>query len=289
MLTMRTHLPLHERLDISLQVVATSPYPRLDLSGLVNASWIVSHVVFGSVVTETRGLRFAAGPGDVMVHPPQVPFSERAGGPGVHQWMALTVTRSGEMAPSDVLLQQPVSPVVALGARAEGYRQTFALLDEEWRREPDQRSPLRIAGLTALLLDTVIAAWTDAGAEARPPEIRTPKGRFADLLLYVERHLAERITRDDLARRACLHPGSFDRAFRAAHGDSPIRVLQAMRLARARRLLETTDDTLEHIAAAVGLGDAAHFGRVFRARLGMSPGAYRERAKATTTRYIPPL
>jgi transcriptional regulator GlxA family with amidase domain len=45
-----------------------------------------------------------------------------------------------------------------------------------------------------------------------------------------------------------------------------------MRLSEVRRRLETTDETLETIARYVGLTDATHLSRLFRARFGMAPG-----------------
>ena len=58
-----------------------------------------------------------------------------------------------------------------------------------------------------------------------------------------------------------------------------MRMLRDLRLRRARTLLESTDDTLDSIAAACGLGDAAAFSRAFKAHYGLAPGAHRRDAR----------
>ena len=132
--------------------------------------------------------------------------------------------------------------------------------------------------------------WRAAGAVPRPPSLETPADRFAGLVHFMTEHLSERIGRDDLAARACLHPGSLNRAFRLAYGVPPMRLLRDLRLTRARQLLETTDDTLDVVAARCGFEDAAYFSRAFHARYGLPPGrhrqAVREGVKSAASRYF---
>jgi AraC-like DNA-binding protein len=289
--------PFHQHIEIALHIVQTAPYVRLALESVTFPFWIASHVQTGLVETETAGIRQTVRPGDVMVHPPHVPFSERAEGPGVHQWFAFdTAGGDGGAADTrDLLSRFPVSLVVPLGpARGARYADAFRALESAWGADQNTAPPgsdLRTAALAALLLAEIIDAWNEAGGIPRPAAAQPRRERFAEVVAHMETHLSERVTRDDLAAIACLHPGSFDRAFRAAYGLPPLRLLQEMRLRRARRLLQTTNDTLEAIARACGLGDAARLGRTFRARYGVSPGAWRapKSAKTTMTGYIPPL
>jgi AraC-like DNA-binding protein len=275
---------IRARIDAAVWIVETAPYASLDLRGTTRPYWIVSHVLEGAVVTETGGLRYSVGPGDVMVHPPNLPFSETAAGPGIHQWMGFEA--SSESA-ATLFARYPVPPVVSLGARRQTYRATFEAL-ENVCGEPEDRPgrTLRAASLASLLLAEALAAWADAGCPPRPDAFAPPSERFAAVVAYMETRLADRLTREDLARRAFLHPGSFDRAFSAAYGRPPMRLLQEMRLARAQSLLETTEETLDAVARAAGLGDAGRLGRLFRARFGISPGAYRTRARTTRGSYL---
>ena len=281
---------IQTRFGIALWNIETAPYRQLDLRDVAYPHWILSHVLQGDVTTMTSGEEARAWAGDVMIHPPHLPFSERATGAGIHQWMlfdaSLTET-DASVAPLELLLRFPLPMVVSLGERKAAFAEVFEALRIAWETSDNAPDDLRVAGLAGVLLSEVIGAWREAGGPPRPATIQTPRGRFAETLRYMEQNLAARLTREDLARRAFLHPGSFDRAFRAAHGTPPMRLLLEMRLARARRLLETTNDTLDAIARACGLGDAPRFSRHFRARYGLAPGAYRAQICAARVEYIP--
>ncbi|WP_366946375.1 helix-turn-helix transcriptional regulator [uncultured Bradyrhizobium sp.] len=53
--------------------------------------------------------------------------------------------------------------------------------------------------------------------------------------------------------------------------------LQHLLIDTARPLLELGDLTVQQIADQVGYGDTSSFARLFRERVGLSPGAYRRR------------
>jgi transcriptional regulator GlxA family with amidase domain len=51
--------------------------------------------------------------------------------------------------------------------------------------------------------------------------------------------------------------------------------LQNLRIEHGKQLLETTNLAVEEVSAASGYGDASFFRRLFRRRVGLTPGAYR--------------
>src|SRR5260370_26371131 len=67
------------------------------------------------------------------------------------------------------------------------------------------------------------------------------------------------------------------RRFARATGMSPIEYCRAVRIARARELLEGGDTSQKQIAQSLGYKDVASFARVFRKAVGSAPGAYRKR------------
>jgi transcriptional regulator GlxA family with amidase domain len=79
-----------------------------------------------------------------------------------------------------------------------------------------------------------------------------------------------------LARQACLSTYHFHRAFTAAFGRTPHQYRTGLRLARAKRLLESTDLTVTEICGAVGFESAASFSLLFRRSFGVSPAAMRK-------------
>ena len=140
---------------------------------------------------------------------------------------------------------------------------------------------LRVFTLATELLAQILQSWAAQGSPPRPRALQTAEDRFADVVNYMASHLDRKLTRDDLASRVFLHPGYLDRVFRAAYGVAPMQMLRDLRLRRAKELLESTDDTLDTIAHACGLGDAAAFSRAFRARYGTAPGKHRQSVRLT--------
>ncbi|WP_233831934.1 helix-turn-helix domain-containing protein [Paraburkholderia sp. ZP32-5] len=106
-----------------------------------------------------------------------------------------------------------------------------------------------------------------------PPNTRGD--RLSGLLDWVSGNLAVPHTLDTLAARALMSRRTFTRRFRLATGATVGAWLLAQRLARAQQLLESTDKSIEAIAASAGFGSAAslrqHFGEAFRT----SPSAWR--------------
>jgi len=83
--------------------------------------------------------------------------------------------------------------------------------------------------------------------------------------------LAAMATAAGLERRTLL------RRFASATGMTPIKYCRAVRIARARELLEGGDTSQKQIAQSLGYKDVASFARVFRKAVGSAPGAYRKR------------
>jgi AraC family transcriptional regulator len=78
-----------------------------------------------------------------------------------------------------------------------------------------------------------------------------------------------------VAQVACLSPYHFQRMFRAAFAQTPMRHLQARRLRAACRLLAETDEDITTIALRVGFESLGSFSWLFRRKLGMSPRQFR--------------
>lgn len=99
--------------------------------------------------------------------------------------------------------------------------------------------------------------------------------RLAAVLAWALAHLDQAHSLDALAQRALMSRRSFTRHFRDATGTTVGEWLAGQRLARAQRLLETSEHGLDAIAAHTGFGTAASLRQHFAARLGTSPSAYR--------------
>jgi transcriptional regulator GlxA family with amidase domain len=80
-----------------------------------------------------------------------------------------------------------------------------------------------------------------------------------------------------LAERSGLTPRTLARRFKTATGRTPIDYVQSVRVEEAKRILETEVLHTDGVSALVGYEDPASFRRMFGARVGLSPAAYRRK------------
>ncbi len=107
---------------------------------------------------------------------------------------------------------------------------------------------------------------------------------FEDTVAWVQEHLDEPVTVEDLAVRSAMSPRTFARRFLAATGTTPYQWLLGQRVQFAQRLLEASDLSIEAVAERSGFCTAGnlrkHFSRVVRT----SPQAYRHTFQDRTKR-----
>ncbi len=91
----------------------------------------------------------------------------------------------------------------------------------------------------------------------------------------VEDNLGSRICISDLANLVGLSPSHFFRAFRETFGTAPMAYVIRLRIARAQQLMLRSARPLSQVALECGLCDQAHFTRMFRQVVGMTPRQWR--------------
>ena len=102
-----------------------------------------------------------------------------------------------------------------------------------------------------------------------------------DALRYIERHCFEPISLSDVAAALHRSPGHVTTALKRATGKTVGAWIMAGRLAEARNRLLHSDEMIDVIAERVGYGDVTHFIRLFRREHGITPAAWRSRARAS--------
>jgi transcriptional regulator GlxA family with amidase domain len=73
----------------------------------------------------------------------------------------------------------------------------------------------------------------------------------------------------------------FARVFRREVGTTPAAYVEAVRCEAARRLLETTDRSVDDVARAAGFGRTETLQRTFKRVIGVSPRHYRQHFQST--------
>jgi transcriptional regulator GlxA family with amidase domain len=98
---------------------------------------------------------------------------------------------------------------------------------------------------------------------------------FAELITWLESHVAKPMTIASLAARCGLSERTFYRRFVAATGQTPAHFIQNARLETARTLL-ATNLSLKVIAVRSGMGSAARLSLAFERKFGLTPSMFRK-------------
>jgi AraC family transcriptional regulator len=99
--------------------------------------------------------------------------------------------------------------------------------------------------------------------------------RFAEVLAYINDHLDQTTTINDLARISNLSPAQFSRFFQDATGVSLQRWQMDARIRSAQRLMvDDPGESLAAIASLVGFSHPSHFSRAFLEIVGTTPSAW---------------
>ena len=126
-----------------------------------------------------------------------------------------------------------------------------------------------------LLLD----ARTAQSAYTLPALLANGDALVRRLVQRIEETLPRPPAVSALADAFAMSTRTLSRRVREATGQGPSALIQAVRLARARRLIETTRMSIDQVAAAVGYEDATALRRLMRRRTGATPTRFRAHAE----------
>ncbi|MFE9360657.1 GlxA family transcriptional regulator [Streptomyces olivaceoviridis] len=107
------------------------------------------------------------------------------------------------------------------------------------------------------------------------PLPKAPCDTVGEVLAWMEAHLDQEVTVEQLAARAHMAPRTFARRFQQETGTTPYRWILRQRVLLAQELLEGADETMDAIAWRTGFGTAAALRHQFVRALGTTPNAYR--------------
>jgi chromate reductase, NAD(P)H dehydrogenase (quinone) len=105
---------------------------------------------------------------------------------------------------------------------------------------------------------------------------------------YMEEHLQDNLSLDELARETSYSRAHFLRMFRATTGKTPHQYLTQRRIERAKSmLLKAEKISLTDIAAWCGFSSQSHMTRVFREQVGVTPSEFKRRPDSNASREQP--
>ncbi|AZN39905.1 AraC family transcriptional regulator [Paenibacillus albus] len=102
-----------------------------------------------------------------------------------------------------------------------------------------------------------------------------PIAKIDHVLEYIEEHLHEQISVDELAKLAFLHPNYFIGYFKNIVGYAPTQYINIRKMERAKSLLEDVDVQIAEVASQIGLQNH-YLSRLFKQYTGLTPKRYRQ-------------
>lgn len=130
------------------------------------------------------------------------------------------------------------------------------------------------AGALAPLLSALLAQY------GRAPAAAPGQAEVEAACRFMETHYSQHITLEQVCRCTALSRSTLRRAFLRAKGVTPYRYLQAIRIGRAKALLEQGVSPAD-AALESGFADQSHFSTFFQRYIGLSPAAYQRSAGRT--------
>jgi len=253
-------------------------------------SWLFTWTTGGHGRLRQGAARARAGAGDLVVLAPGVRH-EYAVEPGAHNWQFWWVhcqarpSWSPWLRPYDTgdgLFVVTPTPATLHDRVGAAFRRMLA--DARWTgtdAPPDGAPDDRVAvahgtaarELALSSLEEVVLLTAATARTPSPPPGVDARVRRAEALIAADPGAPHTVR--SLAESVSLSPSRFAHLFTRQLGQSPMRALREARLRHAARLLEGTDLSVDRVAAASGFASPFHFSRVFRARYGVPPGAYR--------------
>ena len=142
-------------------------------------------------------------------------------------------------------------------------------------RDAEQKHNLRAPGyqleqiraaysMLLLLLGTQRKAYADA----------SQRQKIAPALDYISKNYNAAIKNDTLAALCGISTVYFRKLFLRITGTSPITYIHNLRIAKAKKMLQSDYDTLGEIAVSLGYPDIYTFSKAFKRQTGLSPTQY---------------
>lgn len=99
---------------------------------------------------------------------------------------------------------------------------------------------------------------------------------FNDILIYLEKHIGEPLTVEQISRDNLIGVSQLKRLFRTFQGSGIIECFNQMKIGVAKQMIRDRKMNFTQIADALGYASVHYFSRQFKQITGMTPTEYRE-------------
>ena len=146
------------------------------------------------------------------------------------------------------------------------------LLQADWQNPADH---LQLSSASTLLLHHLIKHYGNVNWRSPHSKGGLSPHSLKRVAAYVDAHLQDALTLQDLANIACLSPYHFAHMFKQSTDLSPHQYVLKRRLEQAHTLILHSPHSLIQIAQQCGFNNASHFSRRFKQHFGILPSQLR--------------
>lgn len=107
------------------------------------------------------------------------------------------------------------------------------------------------------------------------------QSRLRKMMRYIETNYSEKLYLEDIAQAANISKSEATRCFQMGMQISPVEYLNQYRMYQAKIQLETTEDSIVHIAVSAGYDNSSYFARIFKRTFGITPRELRRTMEKT--------
>lgn len=148
----------------------------------------------------------------------------------------------------------------------------LSLLRELHERPAGYRLHIRHMAGELLLLAARASGRSDTLPRPEPTPVRR---KVAEIVRHINRHFAEPLELDELARRFYISRSHLSRTFKEVTGFGFAEYVNLTRIREAQRLLRETRHSVTLVSELAGFDNFSHFGKMFKRLSGVSPREYR--------------
>lgn len=120
-------------------------------------------------------------------------------------------------------------------------------------------------------------AFTYHGKEAHEEKNKELRPEIADALEYINRHLNEVLTLDEVADQVYLSGYYFGKLFKKEVGMNFVDYVNEKKISRSMILLQDSTWSIDSIAHSLGFSQASYFSKIFKRVTNISPREYRQK------------
>ena len=225
-------------------------------------------VLEGGFVENYRDLSLNCSAGSILIVPKGQTHSDEIGPEGAHSLsVEISSAIDSRIGKESAVLRSP--RVLRDAALSRLMAQSFAeFLDQETGSE------FALECLAMQLLSSILRSakrQADGRSESGPAWLR-------EAVTKIHERFMEPVSLAALASEVRIHRAHLARAFKARYGCTVGQYATKLRIDHAQERLAETQDSIARIAIEAGFCDQAHFTRVFRKAVGMTPSTYRSDA-----------